>query len=88
MVSGLPLMTKPTKMRNRLIADAFNLMAPSAPFIQFTYAMVGSPIPKTPRCRRKSLRAHLDESAAGTRMGLSPGLKNPPAVESIKTKNL
>jgi phosphatidylethanolamine/phosphatidyl-N-methylethanolamine N-methyltransferase len=48
MVSGLPLMTKPTKMRNRLIAEAFNLMAPSAPFIQFTYAMVGSPIPKRP----------------------------------------
>ena len=46
MVSGLPLMTKPTKLRNRLIADAFDLMAPSAPFIQFTYAMVGSPIPK------------------------------------------
>ena len=48
MVSGLPLMTKPLKLRNRLIADAFNLMAPSAPFIQFTYAMVGSPIPKNP----------------------------------------
>jgi phosphatidylethanolamine/phosphatidyl-N-methylethanolamine N-methyltransferase len=48
MVSGLPLMTKPTKMRNRLIAEAFNLMAPNAPFIQFTYAMVGSPIPKKP----------------------------------------
>jgi phosphatidylethanolamine/phosphatidyl-N-methylethanolamine N-methyltransferase len=48
MVSGLPLMTKPIKLRNRLIADAFNLMAPTAPFIQFTYAMVGSPIPKKP----------------------------------------
>src|SRR5471030_568361 len=48
MVSGLPLMTKPIKLRNRLIADAFKLMAPTAPFIQFTYAMVGSPIPKNP----------------------------------------
>ena len=47
-VSGLPLMTKPLQLRNRLIADAFNLMAPRAPFIQFTYAMVGSPVPKTP----------------------------------------
>jgi phosphatidylethanolamine/phosphatidyl-N-methylethanolamine N-methyltransferase len=47
-VSGLPLMTKPYKLRNRLIADAFDLMAPGAPFIQFTYAMVGSPITKRP----------------------------------------
>src|SRR5262245_4734470 len=47
-VSGLPLMTKPFKLRNRLIADAFELMAPTAPFIQFTYAMVGSPVPKLP----------------------------------------
>ena len=48
MVSGLPLMTKPSKLRNRLIAEAFDLMRPDAPFIQFTYVMVGSPIPKRP----------------------------------------
>lgn len=47
-VSGLPLMTKPFALRNRLIADAFDLMAPTAPFIQFTYAMVSSPVPKWP----------------------------------------
>jgi phosphatidylethanolamine/phosphatidyl-N-methylethanolamine N-methyltransferase len=47
-VSGLPLMTKPPALRNRLIADAFELMAANAPFIQFTYAMVGSPIPIAP----------------------------------------
>ena len=47
-VSGLPLMTKPIQLRNRLIADAFELMATDAPFIQFTYAMMGSPIPKRP----------------------------------------
>jgi phosphatidylethanolamine/phosphatidyl-N-methylethanolamine N-methyltransferase len=47
-VSGLPLMTKPFRLRNRLIAEAFELMAPAAPFIQFTYAMVGSPVPKIP----------------------------------------
>lgn len=45
-VSGLPLMNRPSRLRNRLIADAFELMAPAAPFIQFTYAMVGSPIAK------------------------------------------
>ncbi|MBI3435237.1 MAG: methyltransferase [Proteobacteria bacterium] len=44
-VSGLPLVTKPLKMRLRLIEDAFHLMAPLAPFIQFTYAVV-SPIPR------------------------------------------
>ncbi len=45
MVSGLPLVTKPLRTRLRLIADAMGLLAPGAPFIQFTYAMV-PPIPK------------------------------------------
>ena len=44
-VSGLPLFTKPLKFRLRLLADAFTLLAPAAPFVQFTYAMV-SPIPR------------------------------------------
>jgi phosphatidylethanolamine/phosphatidyl-N-methylethanolamine N-methyltransferase len=44
-VSGLPLVTKPVRTRLRLIADAMALLAPHAPFIQFTYAMV-PPIPK------------------------------------------
>jgi phosphatidylethanolamine/phosphatidyl-N-methylethanolamine N-methyltransferase len=44
-VSGLPLVTKPLKTRIRLIRDAFRLMQPSAPFVQFTYAVL-SPIPK------------------------------------------
>jgi phosphatidylethanolamine/phosphatidyl-N-methylethanolamine N-methyltransferase len=47
-VSGLPLMTKPLKLRRKLISEALELMAPDAPFIQFTYAMVGSPVPKRP----------------------------------------
>jgi phosphatidylethanolamine/phosphatidyl-N-methylethanolamine N-methyltransferase len=47
-VSGLPLVTKPLRQRLRLIADAFHLMLPGAPFVQFTYAMVGSPIPTKP----------------------------------------
>jgi len=45
-VSGLPLVTKPLRTRLRLISDAMGLLAPGAPFIQFTYAMV-PPIPKT-----------------------------------------
>lgn len=44
-VSGLPLVTKPPRTRLRLISDAMALLAPHAPFIQFTYAMV-PPIPK------------------------------------------
>jgi phosphatidylethanolamine/phosphatidyl-N-methylethanolamine N-methyltransferase len=44
-VSGLPLVTKPLKTRVRLIREAFRLMQPSAPFVQFTYAVL-SPIPK------------------------------------------
>jgi phosphatidylethanolamine/phosphatidyl-N-methylethanolamine N-methyltransferase len=44
-VSGLPLFTKPLKTRLRLMCDAFALMVPGAPFVQFTYAMV-PPIPK------------------------------------------
>lgn len=45
MVSGLPLVTKPLRTRVRLISDAMSLLAPGAPFVQFTYAMV-PPIPK------------------------------------------
>lgn len=47
LVSGLPLVTKPFKIRQRLMDEAFGLMAPGAPFIQFTYAMV-PPIPNRP----------------------------------------
>jgi phosphatidylethanolamine/phosphatidyl-N-methylethanolamine N-methyltransferase len=44
-VSGLPLITKPIKMRLRLLRDAFDLMLPGAPFVQFTYS-VASPVPQ------------------------------------------
>jgi phosphatidylethanolamine/phosphatidyl-N-methylethanolamine N-methyltransferase len=44
-VSGLPLVTKPLKTRVRLIHEAFKLMRPHAPFVQFTYAVM-PPIPK------------------------------------------
>jgi phosphatidylethanolamine/phosphatidyl-N-methylethanolamine N-methyltransferase len=44
-VSGLPLVTKPIKERLRLIRDAFDLMVPGAPFVQFTYS-VAAPLPK------------------------------------------
>ena len=44
-VSGLPLFNKPLRTRLRLISDAFGLLKPQAPFIQFTYAVV-SPIPR------------------------------------------
>jgi phosphatidylethanolamine/phosphatidyl-N-methylethanolamine N-methyltransferase len=44
-VSGLPLITKPIKLRLRLLRDAFDLMVPGAPFVQFTYS-VASPLPR------------------------------------------
>jgi phosphatidylethanolamine/phosphatidyl-N-methylethanolamine N-methyltransferase len=44
-VSGLPLFTKPLKLRLRLLTDAFALLTPGAPFVQFTYAVV-PPIPR------------------------------------------
>ena len=53
-VSGLPLFTKPLQMRLRLLYEAFALMLPGAPFIQFTYAAY-SPIPRRlDRVRSKS----------------------------------
>jgi phosphatidylethanolamine/phosphatidyl-N-methylethanolamine N-methyltransferase len=44
-VSGLPLVTKPIRERVRLIRDAFDLMLPGSPFVQFTYSMA-APLPK------------------------------------------
>ncbi len=44
-VSGLPLVTKPIRERWRLVRDAFDLMVPGAPFVQFTYS-VASPLPR------------------------------------------
>ena len=55
-VSGLPLFTKPMRTRLRLITDAFGLLLPQAPFIQFTYAVV-SPIPRT----LAGVKAHATE---------------------------
>ena len=44
-VSGLPLFTKPLRMRLRLLREALAMLQPHAPFVQFTYAVV-PPIPK------------------------------------------
>ena len=46
LVSGLPLVTKPMLTRLKLVRDAFALLKPGAPFIQFTYSVV-PPIPKS-----------------------------------------
>jgi phosphatidylethanolamine/phosphatidyl-N-methylethanolamine N-methyltransferase len=45
-VSGLPLFNKPLKMRLDLLDQAFGLMKPNAPFVQFTYHAI-SPIPRS-----------------------------------------
>jgi phosphatidylethanolamine/phosphatidyl-N-methylethanolamine N-methyltransferase len=44
-VSSLPLLMKPESQRCALLAEAFQYMAPEAPFIQFTYGPA-SPIPR------------------------------------------
>ena len=44
-VSGLPLFTKPKEMRTRLINMCLDALAPGAPFIQFSYALV-PPVPE------------------------------------------
>ena len=44
-VSGLPLFTKPVRTRLRLVFEAFGLMTPGCPFVQFTYHAV-PPIPR------------------------------------------
>jgi phosphatidylethanolamine/phosphatidyl-N-methylethanolamine N-methyltransferase len=43
-VSSLPLLTRPERQRASLLQDAFNMMVPGSPFVQFTY-MNASPIP-------------------------------------------
>ncbi len=45
-VSGLPLVTRPMLARLKLIRDAFAVLSPGAPFVQFTYSVV-PPIPKS-----------------------------------------
>jgi phosphatidylethanolamine/phosphatidyl-N-methylethanolamine N-methyltransferase len=44
-VSSLPLLNKPEKMRLALLRDAFDLMRPDGSFIQFTYGFL-SPVPR------------------------------------------
>jgi phosphatidylethanolamine/phosphatidyl-N-methylethanolamine N-methyltransferase len=44
-VSSLPLLNQPPLRREKLIADAFDLMGPDGVFVQFTYGLV-SPIPR------------------------------------------
>jgi phosphatidylethanolamine/phosphatidyl-N-methylethanolamine N-methyltransferase len=43
-VSSLPLLTRPERQRSKLLQEAFGLMRPGAPFVQFTY-MNNSPVP-------------------------------------------
>lgn len=44
-VSSLPLLTKPERLRLKLLKSAFDLMEPGGRFIQFTYS-IGSPMPR------------------------------------------
>lgn len=44
-VSGLPLLNMPRPVRRAIVDEAFALLEPGAPFIQFTYGL-GSPLPR------------------------------------------
>lgn len=44
-VSGLPLLAMRESVRDRIVEESFALLAPGAPFIQFTYGLT-SPIPR------------------------------------------
>jgi phosphatidylethanolamine/phosphatidyl-N-methylethanolamine N-methyltransferase len=44
-VSSLPLLNRPERERLSLLGEAFALMRPDAPFVQFTYGLL-SPMPK------------------------------------------
>jgi phosphatidylethanolamine/phosphatidyl-N-methylethanolamine N-methyltransferase len=44
MLCALPLIVKPEEQRLDLLAQAFAMMQPGAPFVQFTYSLI-SPIP-------------------------------------------
>ena len=44
-VSSLPLLNRPDAQRLTLLDEAFSLMRPGAPFVQFTYGLI-SPIPR------------------------------------------
>jgi phosphatidylethanolamine/phosphatidyl-N-methylethanolamine N-methyltransferase len=52
-VSSLPLLNQPGYRRERLIADAFELMGPGGVFVQFTYGLL-SPIPREVCAKRYS----------------------------------
>ncbi len=43
-VSSLPLITRPEAQRAALLVEAFDLMAPGGPFVQFSYSLF-SPMP-------------------------------------------
>lgn len=43
-VSSLPLTTRPARQRVDLLAQAFGLLAPNGPFVQFSYSLF-SPVP-------------------------------------------
>jgi len=44
-VSGLPLLAMRDSVRDRIVEESFAVLAPGAPFIQFTYGLA-SPIPR------------------------------------------
>ena len=73
-VSGLPLVTKPMLTRLKLIRDAF-AGAGAGRALRAVHLFGGAANSEIAAGRfHRSLRAHLDESSAGPRLGVSQGL--------------
>ena len=69
-VSGLPLMTKPLRMRLRLLREALGAAA-AARAVRAVHLRGGAADPEARRRQGRGLRAHLAQHAARARVGLS-----------------
>ena len=72
-VSGLPLLNQAAQQRAATDREAFALMPPDAPFVQFTYAMRVAD-PEAPRRRAAQASERSGGTSAGARLGLSQEL--------------
>ena len=83
-VSSLPLISMKRSIQDRITAQAFNVLEPGAPLIQFTYSLF-SPI-HAPAHRRawRGRRPRAAEPAARQRLGLSQAARSTPARPSSR----
>lgn len=76
-VSGLPLLAMRESVRDRIVEESFALLAPGAPFIQFTYGLT-SPIPR----RRLGVQGEVKRRVLNNLPPASVWLYQRPAVNA------